>query len=77
MECLLKKSETKPDKYVSLPYSVGTMTIDGREWVMGCPCNGARRFQNVIDNHASQIAHYLNKTSEELRNKSEAIKVKT
>ena len=74
-EELLKGVIAEPNRYVALDYSVGTMTIDGNEWVMGCPCNGARRFQDFVDGHARQIAEYLNAKAKQLKQDAEAMEV--
>ncbi len=48
---------------------------DSREFVMGCPCNGMRPYQDFIDSHAEQIAEYLNARAKQLAEHAEKMKV--
>ncbi len=75
LEALLKGAKEDPEHYVALDYSCATMTIDGVEWVMGCPCNAGRRYQEFIDRHAQQIAKYLNAKSKSLIESARAMTV--
>lgn len=61
--------------YVPHDYSIGTMTLDGQEWVMGCTCNRARLYENWIIANGPQIAKYLTKRAEELNRKATALKI--
>jgi hypothetical protein len=49
-----------PEKFVRLPYGVGTTDVDGRSFVAGCPCNGAGPYERWIIRHAVAIADFLN-----------------
>lgn len=55
-----------------LDYSVGTITLEGNEYVLGCDCwhKIANRFINLIDGYSHQIAEYL--TLEKKRKQSDA-----
>lgn len=75
LEHLERMAKSKPERYTAVDYSVATMTIHGEEWVMGCPCNGVRKWQEFLDQHADQAAKYLNERVKQLRAKAEAITV--
>lgn len=60
---------------VPLDYACSTMTIDGREYVMGCPCNGARKYEDWLRHYAEKIAAFLVKVREERLAHAEALKV--
>jgi hypothetical protein len=72
-EALTKLALKNPSQCVGLPHACTTMTIDRREWVIGCPCNGATRYQKFIDHHAEKIAKYLKAKSAELKDEAERI----
>lgn len=74
-EALIANEAKDPDHYHGLGYSVQTMNIDGKEFVMGCPCNGARPYEDWVRRHAPQLAKYLNALSAEYERKMEACKV--
>ena len=45
---------------IALDYSVPYMTINGREYIMGCKCNQELKpLENFLLNHQRQIAEYL------------------
>lgn len=73
LEELEKKHAENPEEYIPADYSVSTMTIGGDEWVMGCPCNKGRVYQNFINGHDEQIADYLRRRAKDFRGKAEAI----
>lgn len=52
--------ESDPSK-VPLRYSVGTVELEGREYVMDCNCfhERAEKIMGFIDGHAKSIAAYL------------------
>jgi hypothetical protein len=60
LEALIENAKAEPDRYIGHDHSVSTMDVSGKEIVMGCPCNSARRFEDWIILHAAQIAEYLN-----------------
>ena len=75
LENLGKLSDEKPDEYIPLDYSVGTMAVGGNHFVLGCPCNGARPYENFIISHARQIATFLNSRAADLKEEAEATSV--
>lgn len=76
LEDFEKRSAEKPDKYISHDHSIGTMIIDGQEFVMDCPCGGAERYERFILRHEKQIAEYLNKRADEMTRNATDIKVR-
>ena len=70
---LLEDSEKKPEWFIETDCFVPTINIMGKEFVIGCSCNGVDKYEEFINRHARQIAEYLNKKSEGLiRTASEA-----
>ena len=65
----------KDPRAVALDYGVGTMSIAGEEIVFGCDCDHARRYENFIISHASQLAAYLTKRAAALEEEAKSIKV--
>ena len=51
----------KNPKTTGLPYAVGTVMLENREFVQDCDCwhERARQIKAFIDGHATQIARYL------------------
>lgn len=76
LESLTRLAAEQPDRYVALPYSCSRAIINGKEFVLGCPCNGLRSYQDFIDAHAEQIAEYLNARAARLAEHAEKMKVK-
>lgn len=66
LEGLIEKAKAEPDRYIGHDCSVSTMDVSGKEIVMGCPCNSARRFEDWIIAHGEQIAEYLNSRANDL-----------
>jgi hypothetical protein len=75
LERLKVAAEKQPLLYQPLAHGCTGFTIDGRTFVMGCPCNGARKYEDWIIRHERQLAHYLNFRSSLLIGQGEAIKV--
>ena len=75
LENLTKLATEKPEEYVALEYSCSTLTVNGRTFVLGCPCNGARPYEDWINRHDRQLAAYLNKRSKLLEEEAKALKV--
>ena len=66
----------KNPKATPVEYAVGTISINDEEIVMGCDCGRAKRYEEFILQHAEQLAEYLNRRSEALKEQAELIKVK-
>lgn len=63
-EALLAEQEKAPDGYISHDYSsVGVGYISGVQYVHGCPCNQARKYEEFIWDHKAKIVDYLEKMS--------------
>lgn len=75
IEELRKNAIAHPDKYVNLPYSCSLLTVSGRTFVLGCPCNGARPYEDWIRRHAEKLAAFLVKIRQERLDYAEALKV--
>jgi hypothetical protein len=61
LQALLTKAKAQPEKYhqhadVDM---VSWGSIDGKQFVADCPCNGARRLEDFIWQHRRLIASYL------------------
>lgn len=67
LEDLRAKAKKDPDRYVEDPGydSVAWGMVDGKQAVIGCPCNGLRRYEDFIWGNRSVIAAYLRNRSEE------------
>lgn len=76
-ETLVARSELEPDKCIGQDHSVGTIILEGREYVIGCPyCSRPGAVEAWIINNAERIADYLNRRAEETAKHAERIKVK-
>ena len=76
LEKLQKKSKKTPKWFIETDYSISTMSISGKEFVIGCPCGSVDKYEDFINQHDRQIAEYLNKKAEELKEKADQIEVK-
>lgn len=65
-----------PDQYIPHHCSIGRYEVDGRYYVMDCPCNAGYPYEQFIIQHAEKIAAYLNERAKKLREKAEKIEVK-
>lgn len=63
LEACERKLKEEPERWVRWDGddSVRIGTIDGQQVVIGCPCNGLRRFEDFIWRHSSIIGRYLSK----------------
>lgn len=63
LEELRKKAKEKPEKYIEWPdsSSISHGTIEGKQAVWGCECNGMFKYENFIWTHRYLIAEYLMK----------------
>ena len=75
LEELQKKAADNPKKYVPLDYSCCALCIDGKTFVMGCPCNGARKYEDWIRRHAERLAEFLVGIRKERLDRAEALKL--
>jgi hypothetical protein len=74
LEELRKKSESS-SKYV-LVDSVRFGVLDGRQYVDGCPCNAASRYEDVFwDNRYAIVDYFAARTKKELESAQENSKL--
>jgi len=59
----MKKSRENPDKYVfhANNDTVHWGTLDGKNYVLDCPCNSALRYEALFWNSRGVIASYFSK----------------
>lgn len=75
LERLEALAESDPEHYAVLDFGCSSVVIDGRTFVMGCPCNGLRAYENFIRNHAEQLAKFLVHLRQERLDYAEALKL--
>lgn len=65
-EALVEKAKKNPDKYIGPSGDmVSWGTIDGKQAVIGCPCNGLARYEEFIWRNQYVIAEYLKRRAKE------------
>jgi hypothetical protein len=74
-ESLQKLADERPEEYFGHEWSIGTMLIDGQEWVMGCPCNRGRKYEDWIIANEVSIVNYLKKRAKMLQAQVDRIKL--
>lgn len=75
LERLQKSAKAHPDKYIELPYAASRLHLGGREFVPGCPCNGARPYEDFIRDNAERIVQFLNKIYQERKQRAVALEL--
>lgn len=73
LEAIEAQAKLQPGQYVARDGQVSTLTIDGKEIVLGCNCDTARNYERFITTHEVQIADYLRKRSKALRTRADLI----
>ena len=65
-EDLMEKHHENPDKYIhhGNATDVHWGTLNGQQYVDGCPCNSARAYEDFIWSHRHLIAGYIQKRVE-------------
>lgn len=76
LEELERKQQEKPDKYFAHDYTITSYIISGHEFVIGCPCNYGRKYEDFINDNAIAIAEYLNEKAEQYRKYADKIECK-
>jgi len=67
-KAFLENAEKYPEWYVCVDYSIPFGTFDGKQVVIGCPCNGLRKYENLFWRHSYTILKYLkNRTEKDLK----------
>lgn len=75
LESLQAKSKADPDRFIAVDHTVGTMSICGREIVMGCTCAIASNYEGFIRDNARRLAEYLRRYAAALREKAADVDV--
>ncbi len=75
LETLRLRSDQEPDKCVALAHACSALTIDGKTFVLGCPCGGPVAYEKFLRNHAEQIAKFLVAVRKERLEYAEALKM--
>lgn len=53
------EAKKNPDKFIAVEDFSRVMTLSGKEWVLDCPCNAARPYEDFIWANRHQIVKYL------------------
>lgn len=72
-ENLVKQAERFPDRYTECIYSICSASIDGKEFVVGCSCNGMRVYEDFIWHHRHSILDYLERCAKEKTSEAERL----
>lgn len=69
LEELMKQAEKEPDKYIEIfdDDAASWGHIDDKQFVINCPCNGARKYEDWILKHRWIIAEYFKNRAERLK----------
>ncbi len=77
LEDLRKKAKKEPKKYIEHDYSsIEWGYLDGKQYVVDCECNGARRYEDFIWNHRYLILNYLDRRNCEIKEKADDLDIK-
>ena len=70
----LEAGERKnPDRYIShVESSVEWGHLDGKQYVLGCPCNVASRYERFIVSHRRSIVSFLKARAKKLSRESQS-----
>lgn len=58
LERLREMEKKEPDKFIPMDH-VGQAEIDGKTFIVGCPCNKLIDYENFIWSHRRQIMEYI------------------
>ena len=70
-EDLLRKSKKYPDEYISSSSSIYWGDLDGKQYVDGCPCYSASKYEKLFWNHRNLIGEYFLTKAKEMREEAE------
>ena len=59
LEGLRENARKNPDKYIATDEWVERGILNGKEYVLGCSCNGARVYENFIWDNRELISKYI------------------
>lgn len=73
LEELRTLAKKEPNKYIEITDANAQSWgyIDGKQFVIGCPCNSARKYEDWILEHRYLIADYFKDRAERLKKKLE------
>ena len=73
LEELREQAKKEPDKYIEWGdvSSISWGTVDGKQYVLDCPCNGARKYEDWILRHRWIIAEYFKSRATKLKEEAE------
>ena len=71
LDNLLKMQETNPSKYLSTGYTIDFGYIEGKCFVIDCPCNSLLRYEQWIAHHDRIITKFLNNRIATMKKKIE------
>lgn len=63
LDRLRARANEHPDKTVACGYCVTYANINGQTYILGCPCNGMRKYEDFLWLHRTSIAAYLSARS--------------
>jgi hypothetical protein len=74
LEALKLRREKEPDKYVEWDTfdSIGLVNIEGKQLVVGCPCDPTKRLTTWIEHWADELTDYLRYYYEDQRKMAQA-----
>jgi hypothetical protein len=67
------RTRKDPDECIGVEWTVSTTTIEGKEYVIGCPCNIPSRYERFLKRHPRQIATYINRCARKRLEKAASI----
>ena len=70
MDEYLDKAEKDPDRYIETEYAPSTIMLDGKDFVIGCPCNALAIFEGLFWNSRRLIAEYLKLKAEDIADRA-------
>jgi len=59
LEDLLEKTQKNPDKYIPHSDFIEYGRLDGKDYVLDCPCNSAAKYEDLFWNSRSIISAYF------------------
>ncbi len=76
LDSLRERTRKNPNRFIGHENyeAISVRTLAGRNFVLGCPCNGLKTYEDFLLTHPSEIARYFEEHSkEQLRRVEELI----
>lgn len=73
LDRLHQLAREKPDRYFPCEGSVSFIEIDGLQFVWGCKCGGAARYERFLIKNGTRIAKYLCERAKQLEAEAKAL----